>query len=147
MILTENYMLTHDIDWFFIINRKPVHLASNGSLLPFAIDKQELRFWQHRVAEHPNIYNAEHIRYCDENLAIIASQNQENISRGEGEEFHDIEFDREHYIASFAIFAQKGLGSYDWNEQLHRYLLIAAPSEGYDNFPKEYSFEERKGRE
>lgn len=147
MRLTENYMLTHDIDWFFIIKGNLVHLASNGSLLPITIDKQDLKYWQHRVAEHPNIYDTEHIRYCEKNLAIIASQNQENISRGEGEEFHDIEFDRERYIASFAIFAQKGLGSYDWNEQLHRYLLIAAPAEGYDDFLKEYSFEEQEKKD
>lgn len=147
MRLTENYMLTHDIDWFFIIEGNPVHLASNGSLLPITIDKQDLRSLQEFVTFHPSRYDSEQIRYCEENLAIIANQSQENISRGEGEEFQDIEFDRERYIASFAVFAQKGLGSYDWNEQLHRYLLIAAPAERYDNFPKEYSFEEQEKKD
>lgn len=132
-------MLTHDIDWFFIINGRPVHLASNGSLLPIAIDKQDLREWQIMISKLPNEYNKEQIQYNEENIRVIAHQLLDN-NRDEG-------FNREHYVASFTIFAQKGFGSYDWNEQLHRYLLIAAPSEGYDDFPKEYSFEERKGRE
>lgn len=30
----SNYLYTHDIDWFCLINRIPVHIASNGGNLP-----------------------------------------------------------------------------------------------------------------
>lgn len=34
MVITEVDMMNNDFDWFVVINRRPIHVASDGTLLP-----------------------------------------------------------------------------------------------------------------
>lgn len=34
MSIDKKYQITHDIDWFAVINEKPCHFASNGGEIP-----------------------------------------------------------------------------------------------------------------
>ena len=52
--MDNNYIITHDIDWFFIISGKPIHVASAGGDLPKRIKSlKQLREWQRKVGVVP----------------------------------------------------------------------------------------------
>lgn len=50
--MNNNYIITHDIDWFCIISGKPIHVASAGGNLPKSVKSlKQLHDWQRKVGE------------------------------------------------------------------------------------------------
>ena len=59
-----NYMITHDIDWFCVINGLYVHVASAGGMLPENMrDRDELRLLQHNVSKAQFLFSENEIVY------------------------------------------------------------------------------------
>lgn len=117
MKYSDNYVLTHDIDWFCTINGHYIHFASNGGFLPNEInDRNKLREIQSEVSNGQIIYSAEDILY-----------NEEFLRDRFGENFEA----RENYINSFREMAQKGFISFDrtnFNDPYdHRYHMVCRP--------------------
>lgn len=118
MRLPEEYMLTHDIDWFCFVNRRYlIHFASNGSLIPeFAANVEQLFFAQRAVIRLPFLRHNE-LRYNRRHI--------EELSRLE-------DYDEIRYLDSFELFANKGFYSFDyeWDEERREgeYKLIVGPS-------------------
>ena len=99
MDYSEDYMFTHDIDWFCIVNGIYVHLASAGGLLPLSFrDRETLRALQHNVAVATYLYEEEEIAYNEEFL------NQRFANNNKG---------RASYVVSFRDMARKGFVSMD----------------------------------
>lgn len=94
-----DYMLTHDIDWFCVVNGIYVHLASAGGILPLSFrDRETLRALQHNVAVAPYIFTEEEI--IDNNTFL--DQRFANNPKG-----------RASYVVSFRDMARKGFVSMD----------------------------------
>lgn len=50
--LTNHEIREHDIDWYCLVNQKPVHIASMGGMIPRSFhDRAKLRELQRKVAE------------------------------------------------------------------------------------------------
>ena len=117
MKYNTNYLRTHDIDWFCIINGLYVHVASAGGIIPEALrDREELRQLQHIVSNAPFLFSENEIVY---NERFLNSR------------FHDGE-SREDYVRSFRDMARKGFVSMDrtdWiNPQSNDYHVVCCPN-------------------
>ena len=99
MDYNENYMMTHDIDWFCIVNGVYVHLASAGGILPRGFrNRESLRTLQNRIANVPLVCGENDVMYNEDFL----SQRFENNPKG-----------RASYLVTFKEMAQKGFVSMD----------------------------------
>lgn len=110
-------MLTHDIDWFCIVNGIYVHLASAGGILPLSFRNRDiLRELQHNVAVAPYLFAEEDVI---DNDAFI---NQRFSSNPKG---------RKSYVVSFRDMARKGFISMDRTNLLepndNRYHIVCMP--------------------
>lgn len=116
MIMSNAHMMANDIDWFCIIdNQYPLHLASNGSIIPeFAADGEELAQMQQMVANLPTI---------SDNVLRNNTRHIDELSVLEG-------FEVNRYLESFRYFANKGFYSFDfeWNNDVDgQYKLLISP--------------------
>lgn len=112
-----NYMFTHDIDWFCIINGLYVHVASAGGIIPETMrDRDELRLLQHNVSKAPYLFSENEIAYNEDFL---------NSHFPDGKA-------REDYVRSFRDMARKGFISMDrtdWtNPESNNYHVVCCPS-------------------
>lgn len=110
-------MLTHDIDWFCIVNGIYVHLASAGGLLPLSFrDRDILRELQHKVAVAPYLFAEEDVV---DNEAFL---NQRFANNPTG---------RASYVVSFRDMARKGFVSMDRTNLLetndNHYHIVSRP--------------------
>ncbi len=119
MKISDNYMRSHDIDWFCCVDRHYLlHFASNGEMLPeFIADRERLWRAQRAVASLP-----------------LQLDKEPRYNRGHIEELsHLQEYDETRYLASFKLFALKGFYSFDYEwkreEQGGEYKLIVGPVE------------------
>lgn len=117
MKYNTNYMLTHDIDWFCIINGLYVHVASAGGIIPEAMrDRDELRQLQHNVSNAPYLFSENEIVYNERFL-------NSHFSEGKA---------REDYVHSFRGMARKGFVSMDrtdWiNPESNDYHVVCCPN-------------------
>lgn len=93
-----NYMLTHDIDWFCVVNGSYVHVASAGGILPEEMrDRDELRRLQYEVSQAQDLFNDDEIEYNEKFLS-------NRFGNGKG---------REDYVRTFRDMAKKGFISMD----------------------------------
>lgn len=119
----KNYMLTHDIDWFCIINGVYVHVASAGGDLPERMrDREELRQLQYNVNRAEYIFNENEIEYNEQFLSA-RFQNYEG---------------RSDYIKTFTEMARKGFVSLDrtnWNnpDDNTYHIVCRPPRKNQDN--------------
>lgn len=113
------YQITHDIDWFCVINHVPIHIASNGGRIPdFYFNRRMLFRVQNFVEQLPMIGDAEPI---DSDVV------HQEYSRGL---VKNSESQREDYYRSFMEMACRGFYSYDRidiGEGRSRYILVAKP--------------------
>lgn len=94
---TSEYLQSHDIDWFYVVNGIPIHFASAGGIIPSkANDRKNLRWVQRKVNKLPDILDAKDIQ----------------INPNLDEQFHDKKALNE-YLCSFLNMAKKGFVSYD----------------------------------
>lgn len=95
----ERYLSNRDIDWFFKVNGKPVHVSSAGGSLPDRInDKEILRETQYQVSLLPNINTPEEI--------TINQHLKKTLYDNYSCEIND-------YLESFISMAMKGFISID----------------------------------
>lgn len=139
---TDDYLATHDIDWFCVINKTPIHAASNGGDLPLDIKNNRLlneknkRFVFNR--KRKNKYNYDEININIEHLNKVI-KNPENYSP-----FEIIEM-KNNYLRTFIDMARRGFYSYDrliYKEfEDQKYILVAWPK----NPSSRHSYNIRKG--
>lgn len=110
----EDYMLTHDIDYFFRVDRMVFHIASNGGLLPGFIDRQYNYLAQTYIYRLPSIFDT--YLADSEMLRVI---------------FNNRELDCEKYCRSFKLIASKGIVSMDrinaLNPSDNSLIIVASP--------------------
>ena len=110
-------MLTHDIDWFCIVNGIYVHLASAGGMLSSSFrDRDVLRSLQHNVAVAPYLFEEDDIVDNEEFL------NQRFANNPKG---------RVSYVMTFREMARKGFVSMDRTNLLdpsdNHYHIVSWP--------------------
>lgn len=110
-------MLTHDIDWFCVVNGIYVHLASGGGILPLSFRNRDmLRILQHNVAVAPYLFAEEDIV---DNEAFL------------NQRFADNPKGRESYVVSFRDMARKGFVSMDRTNLIepfdNHYHIVSRP--------------------
>ena len=132
------YQYTHDIDWFFLVGKQPVHCASNGGRVPNiyrAIDLQNLQVEVEAIApSHRFVLNNASIEeFVREHYQGI----DEELLRRQGlpEKVKDIDYDdntpvwMKAYSWSFAKMAQRGFLSFDRDAVTGLYFLVASPAD------------------
>ncbi len=132
------YQYTHDIDWFFLVGKQPVHCASNGGRVPNiyrAIDLQNLQVEVEAIAPiHRFVLNNTSIEeFVREHYQGI----DEELLRRQGlpEKVKDIDYDdntpvwMKAYSWSFAKMAQRGFMSFDRDAETGLYFLVASPAD------------------
>lgn len=112
-----NYMLTHDIDWFCVINGLYVHVASAGGIIPEDLrDRDELRLLQHNVSKAPYLFSENEIVYNE----VFLNSHFPDGKAGED------------YVRSFRDMARKGFISMDrtnWtNPESNEYHVVSLPN-------------------
>ena len=132
------YQYTHDIDWFFLVGKQPVHCASNGGRVPNiyrAIDLQNLQVEVEAIApSHRFVLNNASIeKFVREHYQGI----DEELLRRQGlpEKVKGINYDdntpvwMKAYSWSFAKMAQRGFLSFDRDAVTGLYFLVASPAD------------------
>lgn len=112
----QDYCETHDIDWFATYRGVPIHVASNGMIVPDFIDSKTNKVIQRYVSRFDEMFQ----------VSILAgSQNIESLYEG-------VEDARNTYLSSFVHMACLGFCSFDsirdeypWLE--YRLDLVAMP--------------------
>ena len=130
----ENYAHTHDIDLFCLDkNGKPIHIASNGSLIATYFDEQR----------NADILNEILSRETQSNKEVINQRAIVGTILDHAHFFFDRETAIESYLSSFSMMAQLGFCSYDViGEKDNQFYCakIAAPKNNNENnsqnFPK-----------
>lgn len=94
----EAYIQSHDIDWFCVLNGIPIHVASNGGVLPDLINNwEQLRRIQHEVSRMENICSLNELIYNEDFLRQFDGNN----------------LARRNYVSSFQQMSLKGFWSFD----------------------------------
>lgn len=150
--LSERQIKELDIDWYCLIQGKPIHIASSGGIIPKEFrDLEELRIKQNRVAL------MEPIAEVTLNIKNIQSQIQEGYEYLQDEMINaaivdanrnnpgfvylrDYELPVRLFASTFVEKARRGFRSYIRHEGVEgkdEYILIAEPT-------KPYRFEENQ---
>lgn len=115
----KSYLLSYNIDWFCLIDKKWIHCSSQGGMLPdFADDYRNMPQLQALLNIIPT-YSEETDVVVNDTLIEQRFERHISILRElSAEEQMEIDIDREHqnfrrnYIESFVEMAQKGFHSY-----------------------------------
>lgn len=130
---TKDYMQTHDIDYFCIINGVPVHIASEGGRIPDILNNKEILQEQcHWVYGLPDTYNNNEIQTNDNKIEeIINDGGYEYLTELELEQSKRHDIAKEMYYSSFIKMAQKGFYSFGKsnpdNPEDPYYHIVARP--------------------
>ncbi|MDE7166637.1 MAG: hypothetical protein K2O17_06380 [Bacteroidaceae bacterium] len=121
MEYSESYIFSKDIDWFFRMNNRYIHVASAGGKLPAIInDREKLRQVQYEVYNLPYIFSAEEIRINQGFIRQLLS-----LQLNDDHQLYDS------YVESFINFARKGFISCDRteieNEVSNIYHVVCVP--------------------
>lgn len=140
----HDYQLTHDMDCFFVLNGIPVHIATNGGIVPTKLGSvEELQSMQRNVAnmEGSNKFglntsylftlNAEEFP-SQEDLSRIDVDKQAFGTLFNDSEYSNIPFHWKVYSHSFVEMAKKGFWSFDRIGEtpngIDMYVLVAWPT-------------------
>lgn len=127
MALYDNdYISTRDIDWFGVVNRRYIHVASFCGKLPQEVmDKDYLRLLQYEVAIMPDMVD-------DAGQPIRVGHNDQYLEQRFSQNVRGAEA-IEDYKRSFDSFARKGFWSFDKedinNPEDSHYRLISWPKD------------------
>lgn len=122
-----DYQRTHDIDWFCMIDSVPVHIASNGGVIPPNILSRENFAVQTEVYNMPCIFSEDDVVVREEYIRERVFSNGQNISE---EAYRS-------YVKSFVDMARKGFVSLDRIDtgetaecsEDERYIVVAYPKQ------------------
>ena len=133
MEYSESYQSTRDIDWFFKIGGRNIHVASNGGKIPdFVNDILRLRNEQAKVSMLESLVPLKNIIV---NQNVVDGRIQETLKNVSVYQYDGISSDtlKEAYLKSFKEMASKGFYSYDrvLGED-SKYILVCFPSEEVD---------------
>ena len=110
-----DYQITHDIDWFALYDNIPIHVASNGNIIPKEIDSQTNRTIQQALVEK-NIPKTD---------VVLHHQLIDMLNKTEHPEY---------YLQSFVEFAGLGFVSIDNHKEFtnegefeFRPIIVAYP--------------------
>ena len=143
----HDYLVTHDLDCFFVINRNRTHIATNGGIVhPKIGTVEEIRAMQLQVANmeaSPKfVLNTEYLSSLSEEDFPRQEVMEEIIGKRENSAFNnsifaesgyeDIPYHWKLYSYSFAEMARKGFWSFDrvgiMPNGADAYMLVAWPS-------------------
>jgi len=130
----RDYQERHDIDWFAIYKGIPVHVASNGGLLPRQIKKNRNKQMQSMLALGE--LSEREVRVNEGWISELQRRRREDAS-GTG-----IEFNNDTYLQSFLEFASKGFVSIDnaiINDE-QQYVVVAYPQDRTELLKTEENF-------
>ena len=133
MAYTRQYIETHDIDWFCIINGQYIHGASNCGDIPPFITMQSNREVMAEVSRAPFIVGEDGLEYnepeIERQLAFVSDYHLE-ITK---------EAARERYLMTFKLMAKRGFCSFDRVTGLQegeankgRYVWLVRPRENWN---------------
>ena len=141
----QTYQLTHDMDCFFELNGFPIHIATNGGIVPSRLGTVgELQTMQRQVtnmeAFHPfhlNTFYLSSLNVDDypsrEDLVGIDIVHVIDLLFNETNEYAALPFFKKVYSYSFVQMARKGFWSFDRIGQTldgeDIYKLVAWPSD------------------
>lgn len=138
IMYNTQYQYTHDIDWFFLIGKQPVHCASNGGRVPniySAIELQNLQVeieaiqpTQSFVLNQVAIEQYVHDHYKDIDEDLLRRQGLPEVVKGI-EFSEDIPTWMKAYSWSFVKMAQRGFLSFDRDAETGLYFLVASPTD------------------
>lgn len=141
----HDYLATHDLDCFFVINGNRTHIATNGGIVhPKIGTVEELRAMQTQVANmevtHDFFLNRGFLSLLEvsdfpsqEDLMRVDLDDRRLFERDlfEGTEYADLPFHQKLYCSSFVEMARKGFWSFDrvgtMPDGTDTYMLIAWP--------------------
>lgn len=137
--MNNNYIKTHDIDWFYIISGKPIHVASAGGELPKGITSlKSLHEWQQKVellSTKPNVvlnrdYIGKQVIQRDYEGLDITLVPEENDLIKELDNYN-LSMLEKLYYNTFVSMAMRGFYSFDRTfhaeNGLEVYHLVAKP--------------------
>lgn len=119
MKYSDIFLRNHDVDFFFVMNNKLIHIASAGDLI---IDNLNNKIVNEDIAEA--VADLEYRCEVDINEKYI----KDNIIKGDEDSFS-------YYIYTFRKIAEKGIYTYDKTnigENNHKYHLVAKPHNPID---------------
>jgi len=116
----KDYMLTHDIDWFFCHNGLAFHAASNGGIVP----KEILSGENSKIQEA--VYGMQEPKGVE--IEINEDYIRKNILNIPQDFSIDIKNQFTDYIASFSAMAKKGFISLDRKDG-NEYFWVARPKD------------------
>lgn len=141
----HDYLVTHDLDCFFVMNGAKTHIATNGGIVhPKIGTVEELRAMQTQVANmegtHDFFLNSGYLSLLEasdfpsqEDLMRLDLDNRQLFERElfEGTEYAELPFHQKLYCSSFVEMARKGFWSLDrvgiMPDGTDAYMLIAWP--------------------
>lgn len=130
----RDYQDRHDIDWFAIYKGIPVHVASNGGLLPKQIKKNRNKQLQSMFASEE----------LGEREVSVEEGWVRELQRRRSEEVlgTGVEFNVETYLQSFLEFASKGFVSIDNAiiDDQRQYVVVAYPQDRAELLKMEEKF-------
>lgn len=132
---SKKEQIANNIDWFFFINEYPIHVASNGSLLPkkFSSVERIKQVWE-IVNALPANYEVKYdlnqvdvikdYRYVDKfNLVSYIKEKMPSWLTS-----MDLPIYQMMYSWHFFEAARRGFFSFNWDEEENYYILIASPN-------------------
>lgn len=144
----QDYLVTHDMDCFFVLNGNRIHIASNGGVVHPKIGTiKELRAMQSQVAcmegTQKFVMNTEYLSSLfeedfpkQEEIDELIRGNERplyDFSIFEGSGYAEIPYHWKLYSYSFVEMARKGFWSFDRVGRMPNgsdaYMLVARPSE------------------
>lgn len=130
MAYTRQYLETHDIDWFCMINGHFIHGASNGGEIPPYITMQSNRDVMEVVGGLPLIVGEDSLEYNEQELTKQLTFVMD---------YHlDVSYDdaRDRYLETFKLMAMKGFCSFDRvtdiRENKGKYVWLVRPRENWN---------------
>lgn len=140
-MINEQQMSNHDYDWFCIINRVPVCVASNGGKLPSKLNvDNNIINMQNRAYNLPRVHRFSLNRYYLEQYVVnmgfeyvddLNSPYRELLRPKDIGYAQDEPLKIQYYAEHFAKMAQRGFYVFDKRDDMpNSYYLVAWP----DNF-------------
>jgi len=118
-----DYMLTHDIDWFFYAGSYLIHAASNQGILPIMIEERSNSMVQRWVNDLPELNFESDIEVNTKYIEGRLKNMDSNFSS------------LENYKRTFVNMAKKGLFSFDRDLSFpEKYVWIARPLKELQDF-------------
>lgn len=139
----HDYLVTHDLDCFFVMNGAKTHIATNGGIVhPKIGTVEELRAMQAQVAnmegKHGYVLNRDYLSLL-ETPDFPSQEDIEKLDLDDGRPFERDVFEGTEYAelpfhsSSFVEMARKGFWSFDrvgiMPDGTDVYMLIAWPKE------------------